>query len=111
MGTVRYTIIEGETVSEKRNGVRSLYVPDSGANTRFLLSSTQSTTDSFVYWPNGEAVHLTGSNPTTFQFGGCVGYHTDSSSRVYVRNRVGEPVKARWLTEDPVGFYGGDINL
>ncbi len=28
MGIARYTTVNGEIIAEKRNGVRSLYVPD-----------------------------------------------------------------------------------
>ena len=110
MGTVRYTVINGEVVAEKRNGIRSLYVPDSLGTTRALLDNTQTPTDTFVAWPYGETVHLTGSNPTPFTFVGTQGYHTDNPSRIYVRERVQEPQKARWLTEDPIGELGG-LNL
>jgi RHS repeat-associated protein len=110
MGTVRYTTINGEVVAELRNGVRSLYVPDSLGTTRALLSNTQTQTDTFVAWPYGETVHLTGSNPTPLTFVGTQGYHTDSPSRIYVRNRVDEPAKGRWLTEDPIGYDGLDVN-
>ncbi len=111
MGTVRYTVINGETVAEKRNGVRSLYVPDSLGSTRALLDNTQTQTDTFTYWPYGETVHLTGTNPTPFTFVGTQGYHADNTTKTYVRARVVEPPKTRWLTEDPIGFAGADVNL
>ena len=92
MPTVRYTVIEGEIVAEKRNGLRSLYVPDSLGTTRALLDNTQTQTDTFVAWPYGETVHLTGTSPTPFTFVEKQGYHTDSPSRIDVRNRIDEPV-------------------
>ena len=50
MGTVRYTTVNGEIISEKRNGVRSLYVPDPLGSTVALLDNTQTKTDTFEYW-------------------------------------------------------------
>lgn len=45
----RYTVIDGEVIAEKRNGVRSLYVPDPLGSTRALLDNTQAQTDTFSY--------------------------------------------------------------
>src|SRR5215469_1954152 len=107
----RYTVVEGEVIAEKRNGVRKLYVPDPLGSTVALLDNTQTQTDTFTYWPYGEATHVTGSTPTPFQFVGTVGYRTDSSSKTYVRARTLDTQKGRWLTKDPIGFEGGDWNL
>lgn len=111
MGTVRYTVIDGEVIAEKRNGVRKLYVPDPLGSTVALLDNTQAQTDTFAYWPYGEVASRTGTTLTPFQFVGTAGYHQDSSSKTYVRARHLDTAKGRWLTEDPIGFRGGDWNL
>lgn len=67
MGTVRYTVIDGEVVAEKRNGVRKQYVPDPLGSTAAMLDSTQVQTDTFSYWPYGEVASRTGSTPMTFR--------------------------------------------
>lgn len=41
MGTVRYTVIEGEVLSENRNGTKQDYVPDPLGSTVALLDNTQ----------------------------------------------------------------------
>jgi len=105
---VRYTVIDGELVAENRGGVRSLYVPDSLGTTRALLNSTQTQTDTFVAWPYGEPQHLTGTNPTPFTFVGTNGYYTDNPTKTYVRARVVEPPKGRWVTSDAgLGLQAG----
>ena len=38
---VRYTVVNGEVIAEKRSGVRRLYVPDLLGSTVALLDSTQ----------------------------------------------------------------------
>ncbi len=54
---VKYTVLDGEIISENRGGTISDYVPDSLGSTRFLLNSSQSATDLWNYfWPYGEAV-------------------------------------------------------
>ena len=102
MSTIRYTVIDGEVIAEKRNGVRKLYVPDPLGSTVALLDNTQAQTDTFAYWPYGEDAGRTGTTPTPFQHVGTAGYYRDSSTRGYVRARVLDKQKGRWLTEDPL---------
>src|SRR5579862_9398028 len=111
MGTVRYTVVNGEIIAEKRNGVRKLYVPDQLGSTVALLDNTQTPTDTFTFWPYGEVNTSTGTTGTPFKFVGTKGYYTDDSGKLYVRARYLDVPKGRWLTEDPIGFDGGDINL
>ncbi len=108
---VKYTVLDGEIISENRGGTISDYVPDSLGSTRFLLGVGQAITDSWNYYPYGEAVHVTGTNPTPMQFVGTAGYYTTSLMRAYVRARMLEKAKANWLTEDPIGFFSDDANL
>jgi len=107
MGTVRYTVLDGEIVSENRNGVIRDYVPDPLGSTVALLDNTQTITDTFSYFPSGTVTSRTGTAATPFQFVGTKGYHSDASGKTYVRARILEPQKGRWLTEDPIGINGG----
>ena len=111
MGTVRYTVLDGEIVSESRNGVIRDYVPDPLGSTVALLDSTQTITDTFTYFPSGTVASRTGTTATPFQFVGTKGYHADTSGKTYVRARVLEPQKGRWLTEDPIGTTPDEGNL
>ncbi len=108
---VRYTTINGEVIAEKRNGSRRLYVPDPLGSTVALLDNTQTQVDTFTYWPYGEGRTSTGTTPPPFQFVGTQGYYSDGTGRTYVRARHLHTQKGRWLTEDPIGFDGGDWNL
>lgn len=109
--TVRYTVIDGEVIAEKRNGVRKQYVPDPLGSTVALLDNTQTQTDTFSYWPYGEVTSHAGTTPTPLQFVGTQGYHKDSANRTYIRARTLDTQFGRWLTQDPIGFRGGDANL
>src|SRR5579864_7024447 len=111
MATVRYTVVDGEVLAEKRNGVRKAYVPDPLGSTVALLDNTQTQTDTFSYWPYGEVNVRTGSTPTPFQYVGTKGYYQDSSSKTYVRARHLDTQKGRWLTQDPIGYEAEDWNL
>ena len=78
------------------------------------MDNTQKITDTFNYWPYGDIQSRTGTTPTPFQFVGTKGYYKDSASintKTYVRARHYDVAKARWLTQDPIGFDGGDWNL
>src|SRR5438067_6061627 len=99
---VRYTVVGGEVIAEKRAGVRRLYVPDPLGSTVALLDNTQTQTDTFAYWPYGEERSRTGTTPTPFRFVGTAGYYRDSGSRVYVRARHLDISKGRWLVRDPL---------
>src|SRR5437870_105278 len=111
MGTVRYTVVDGEVIAEKRNGVRSLYVPDPLGSTVALLDNAQAQTDTFSYWPYGENNARTGTTPTPFQFVGTTGYYRDSGSRTYVRARTLDARNGRWMTKDPVGNDNNDAYI
>jgi RHS repeat-associated protein len=75
------------------------------------LDSSQAETDTFAYWPYGEEVSRTGTTNTPFTFVGTLGYYRDSATRSYVRARHLDTGAGRWMTEDPIGFAGGDWNL
>lgn len=102
MGTVRYTVVNGQVVAENRNGVRKTYVPDPSGSTIALLDDKQKITDTFSYSPFGELKSRTGTTPTPFQYIGTRGYYTNPSNRVYVRARTYQSSYARWMTVDPL---------
>jgi len=45
------------------------------------------------------------------QFVGEFGCYTDATGLIYVRRRVYDPRNGRWISRDPIGFAGGDVNL
>ena len=111
---VCYTVVNGQIVSENRGGVKRDYVPDPLGSTVALLDNTQTITDTFNYWPYGDEVSRTGTSATPFHFVGTLGYYKDSASinvKQYVSFHHLDAAKCRWLTEDPIGYWGGDVNL
>ena len=103
MGTVRYTVVDGEIIGEKRDGVRRTYLPDPLGSTVALLDNTQAQTDTFSYWPYGEVSARTGTTATPFQHVGTLGYYRDSPTKSYVR--------ARGATLSCLKSIGHDLNL
>ena len=94
--TVRYTVINGEVVAEKRNDVRLLYTPDPLGSTVALTDNTQTITDTFHYWPYGEESGRTGATPTPFRFVGASGFYRDNASRSIVTDRCLDQLHGRW---------------
>ena len=108
---VVYANVNGELLSETRDGVRKLYIPDALGNTVALMDSTGTLTDTFSYFPSGTVASRTGTTPTPFQWVGGQGYYRDNSKRVHVRERNFNVNLGRWAETDPIGFAGGDYNL
>jgi hypothetical protein len=93
-----YDTIDGEIVSEVRDGVRRDYLPDPLGSTAALLDSSQTKIETASYWPYGEQ-RGTGMLSTPFGYVGTFGYYADDTDRVYVRARTLLTKKARWLTK------------
>jgi len=102
--SVSYLTVEGEIISETRNGVESDYIPDPLGSTVALTNSSQTVTDTFSWWPFGELRSHTGSSGTPFGYGGTRGYAAaaNSASRYYVRAREMDPVTCRWMAPAPI---------
>src|SRR2546423_1513828 len=111
MSVVRYEVIDGEIIAEKRNGVRKLYVPDAIGNTVALVDNTQTITDTFAYWPYGEESGGTGPRDTQMRYSGTLGVRRDNSATAYARARYLTKGLARWLTVEPLGLGWKRWNL
>ncbi len=101
MGTVRYTILDGQIVAEKRGASRKFYASDALGSTVALYDNTQTKTDSFTYWPYGETRTSTSSTGTRFKYIGTLGCRTQLDGGIYMRARVLQPHEGRWTTPDP----------
>ena len=102
MATVRYTIINGQVVAEKRGGVRKFYASDALGSTVALYDNSQTKTDTFTYWPYGETRTRTGSTATKYKFGGTLGCREQADGGIYMQARVEQPKDGRWMTVDPM---------
>ena len=101
MPTVRYTVAEGEVLSEKRSGTRHFYRSDASGSVVSLYDSAQAKTDSFTYWPYGEVRTSSGSTGTRYKFLGAILGRTQFDGSVYFIERVFQPSNARWMTLSP----------
>jgi RHS repeat-associated protein len=112
MGVTRYTTVRGSIVSENRNGVIRDYITNPLGNTISLLDNTQTQTDQWSYMPFGETSRIKGSNSTAMLYVGARSCRQNSTgTKSLMGRRVLDLQKARWMTQDPIGFAGGDWNL
>jgi RHS repeat-associated protein len=95
----------------KRGTSLSHYGFDTQSNARVLASSALSVADSYSYTGFGEEISATSTTTNPHRYGGEVGYYTDNLSRIYIRARHYHPQQGRWMSQDPIGFAGGDWNL
>lgn len=106
--------------AETVNQLRSLYVDDLLAygNNEYpladALGSALSTTAAngsigteFTYAPYGQTQQV-GADASSFQF---TGRENDGTGFYYYRARYYHPEQKRFISEDPLGFTAGDINL
>lgn len=99
MATVRYTVINGQIVAEKRDGVRKFFSSDALGSTVALYSGLTKT-DAFTYWPYGETRTRTGTTATKYKFAGTLGCREQADGGIYMQARVEQPKDGRWLTVD-----------
>ena len=65
----------------------------------------------YAYAPFGETLEITESLANAFRFAGEFGVMRDASGLDFMRARHYEPGWGRFLSKDPAGLAGGDLNL
>ena len=103
MATVRYTVLDGEMIAEKRSGTRRYYSHDAQGHTVALYDGSQTKTDTFTYWPYGEIRTPSGSTPTKYKYLGAWSCRTQIDGSVKtVRTRELECKDGRFRNVDPL---------
>jgi RHS repeat-associated protein len=72
-----------------------------------LTNDTGAVTTRYSYDPFGNTT-VTGTSTNVFQY---TGRENDGTGLYYYRARYYSPKMQRFVSEDPIGFNGGDINL
>lgn len=113
--TVEYSTepeLYGNVLSQYRDAVTSTLHADGLGSTIALTNDAGDVSDTIQYSAFGETSKRTGTTVIPYQFVGQKGYFQDAeTSDYYVRRRAYRPGFARWLSTDPLGFGGGDVNL
>jgi len=111
-GTVTSNILAGLRIDEyfmrsDTTGTRTL-LADALGSTVALLDQGGTAQTTYTYEPFGVTTATGEANANTFQY---TGRENDQTGLFYYRARYYKPQGQRFLSEEPIGFYGGDTNL
>jgi RHS repeat-associated protein len=76
-----------------------------------MSDDTRRIVNKYAYTPFGEVANQTEPVPQPFKFVGQHGVMAEPNGFYYMRARYYDPVVGRFVSEDPSGFAGGDVNL
>ena len=104
----------GDMLSVYDGSSAKYFEPDALGSTDALTDATQAVTDRWKYRAFGAATHTSGADTNPFTWVGRLGYLCDSETGLSLLGsgtRYYDPATAQFLSEDPIGFAGGDANL
>jgi RHS repeat-associated protein len=76
-----------------------------------ITNQNQEIVNKYAYTPFGLIVDKEESIPQPFKYVGEHGVMTEPNGFYYMRARYYDPLVGRFISEDPMGFDGGDVNL
>ncbi|MGH7964524.1 MAG: RHS repeat-associated core domain-containing protein [Candidatus Binatia bacterium] len=112
-GSLSASLLTGLTVDEvfsrTEAGTTRFFLPDVLGSTVALTDSASQVQTEYTYAPFGRTTVTGAASTNTFQF---TGRENDGLTGLYYyRARYYHPVLQRFISEDPIGFAGGDVNL
>ena len=93
------------------SGASYSYHYDATGNTVAMTDGSQAVVNRYAYTPYGQIVGKAESVPQPFQYVGQYGVMAEPNGFYYMRARYYDPEVGRFVSEDPIGFEGGDVNL
>jgi RHS repeat-associated protein len=102
------------------NGLRAMvtaggqlycYHYNATGNTIAITDSSQNIVNKYAYTPFGEIGNEQETFAQPFKYVGQYGVMSESNGLYYMRARYYDPTLGRFISEDPAGFRGGDVNL
>ena len=84
---------------------------DANANTIAMTDMGQNIVNAYAYTPFGLIANELETIDQPFKFVGQFGVMTEPNGLYYMRARYYDPQVGRFISEDPIGFEGGDVNL
>ncbi len=84
------------------------FLDDGLGSTLALTDSTGAVVTEYTYDPFGKTTFTGATSTNTFQY---TGRENDGTGLYYYRARYYHPGLQRFLSQDPIGFAGGDFNL
>jgi len=89
----------------------SCYHFNGTGSTVAMTDAAQSVINQYRYDPFGNIISQSETIPQPFTFIGQYGVMTEPNGFYYMRARYYDPQVGRFISEDPIGFDGGDVNL
>jgi RHS repeat-associated protein len=96
-------------IADEKAGTIHWTLTDIRGSVREVVDSTGASNTRKQYDAFGVKTNAVGTTDTVFAYTGRDG--EDPFGLQYNRNRWYDPAAKRWLSEDPIGFAGGDSNL
>jgi RHS repeat-associated protein len=99
-----------DTFARIESGTTTSLLTDALGSTVGLTDATGAITTSYAYQPFGKTTASGGASSNSFQF---TGRENDGGGAglYFYRGRYYNPTWGRFISEDPIGFAGGDSNL
>src|SRR5208337_832013 len=80
-------------------------------STAALTDVNQNVVNSYAYDPFGTVLNQQETITQPFKYVGQYGVMAEPNGLYYMRARYYDPAVGRFISEDPIGFAGGDVNL
>ena len=87
------------------------YHYDGVGSTVAITDGSQNVVTSYAYTPDGMILGENEAFAQPFKYVGQLGVMAESNGLYYMRARYYNPATGRFISEDPLGFGGGDVNL
>ena len=109
---LRYFIYgKGLLAVDASTGELYCYHFDATGNTVAMTNASQAVVNQYAYTPFGEIAAKSETWAQPFTYVGQYGVFQESDNLYYMRARYYDASVGRFVSEDPAGFDGGDVNL
>jgi RHS repeat-associated protein len=111
-GSVIAQYAEGIGIVSQTSGGQSHYYDfDGNGSTAGLTDGTGHYVDQYTYLPFGETTTIAAPVLNPFTYVGQLGSMSDGSGLINMRNRNYDPSTGQFVSNDPLGPAGGDVNI
>ena len=105
---VRTLHIDEPLVRTNSDGTVRYYQRDALGSVTALTDEMEAIKTQYIYDPYGNTEQIGEGNDNPFQY---TGRENDGTGLYYYRARYYSPELQKFVSEDPIGFMGGDVNL